>query len=118
MEAVLIANLTPVALTTSITNGQDLLLYRTLDLPADPALRLTEVQRGIAVAAAYYEDKLQFRPQKMYFAGSGGAVDFGSWLNDPEMTVSDLAPQPETGMVTTLGDISVAGVAGALAGVS
>jgi type IV pilus assembly protein PilM len=118
MEAVLIANLTPVALTTSITNGQDLLLYRTLDLPEDPAQRLTEVQRGIAVAAAYYEDKLQFRPQKMSFAGSGGAVDFGSWLNDPEMTVSDLAPLPETGMVTALGDISIAGVAGALAGAS
>ncbi len=40
MEAVLIANLTPLALTTSITNGQDLLLYRTLDLPEDPAQRL------------------------------------------------------------------------------
>ena len=118
MEAVLIANLTPVALTTSITNGQDLLLYRTLDLPQDPEQRLTEVQRGIAVAAAYYEDKLQMRPQKMYFAGSGGAIDFGFWLNDPDMTVIDLAPRPETGMTTALGDISIASVAGALAGVS
>ncbi len=36
MEAVLIANLSALALTTSITNGQDLLLYRTLDLPEDP----------------------------------------------------------------------------------
>ncbi len=36
MEAVLIANLSPAALTTSITNGQDLLLYRTLDLPEEP----------------------------------------------------------------------------------
>ena len=62
MEAVLIANLTRLALTTSITNGQDLLLYRTLDLPEDPAQRLDEVQRGIAVAAAYFEDKLQVSP--------------------------------------------------------
>ena len=59
MEAVLAANLSPLALTTSITNGKDLLLYRTLDLPEDPALRLAEIQRGIAVAAAYFEDKLQ-----------------------------------------------------------
>jgi type IV pilus assembly protein PilM len=118
MEAVLIANLTPTALTTSITNGQDLLLYRTLDLPLDPDQRLAEVQRGIAVAAAYYEDKLLVKPNQLYFAGSGGAVDFGSWLDNPEMTVSDLAPRPETGMTTTLGDVSIAGVAGALAGVS
>ena len=34
----------PLALTTSITNGQDLLLYRTLDLPEDPALHFDEVQ--------------------------------------------------------------------------
>jgi type IV pilus assembly protein PilM len=67
MEAVLIANLSPLALTTSITNGQDLLLYRTLDLPEDPNLRLQEVQRGIAVAAAYYEDKLGVVPA--LFAG-------------------------------------------------
>ena len=37
MEAVLAANLSTVALTTSIANGSDLLLYRTLDLPEDPA---------------------------------------------------------------------------------
>ncbi len=118
MEAVLIANLTPLALTTSITNGQDLLLYRTLDLPEDPALRLEEVRRGIAVAAAYYEDKLQLKPRQMYFAGSGGAFDFGSWIGDPELTVIDLSPRPETGMATALGNASIAGVAGALAGVS
>ncbi len=55
----LTANLSTLALTTSITNGQDLLLYRTLDLPEDPGLRLEEVRRGIAVAAAYFEDKLR-----------------------------------------------------------
>ena len=40
MEAVLAANLSGLALTTAITNGQDLLLYRTLDLPEDPGQRL------------------------------------------------------------------------------
>jgi type IV pilus assembly protein PilM len=116
METVLIANLSPLALTTSITNGQDLLLYRTLDLPEDPGLRLQEVQRGIAVAAAYFEDKLQLRPRQLYYAGAGGAYDFGRWIDDPELTVADLAPRPETGAVTTLGSMSIAGVAGALAG--
>jgi hypothetical protein len=37
MEAVLAANLSGMALTTTITNGHDLLLYRTLDLPESPA---------------------------------------------------------------------------------
>ena len=59
MEAVLTANLSRCALTTTIANGQDLLLYRTIELPADSGLRVAEIQRGIAVAAAYFEDKLQ-----------------------------------------------------------
>jgi type IV pilus assembly protein PilM len=118
LEALLTANLSGVALTTSITNGQDLLLYRTLDLPEDPGQRLREVQRGIAVAAAYYEDKLQAKPSKLHYAGVGGAEQFARWIDDPELAVIDLAPRPETFVTTPLGDMSVAGVSGALAGVS
>jgi type IV pilus assembly protein PilM len=118
MEAVLIANLSPLALTTSIANGQDLLLYRTLDLPEDPGLRIEEVRRGIAVAAAYYEDRLQMRPRQLYYAGVIGAEDFGHWIDEPELTVVDLAPRPETGAATVLGSTNIAGVAGALAGAS
>jgi type IV pilus assembly protein PilM len=123
MEAILGANLSGVALTTSISNGQDLLLYRTLDLPEDPDLRLQEVQRGIAVAAAYYEDKLGARPHKLHFSGNygsgiNGADEFGLWIDDPALLVVDLAPSPATGAVTALGSASIAAVAGALAGVS
>jgi len=126
MEAVLIANLSPLALTTCIANGQDLLLYRTLDLPDDPELRLQEVQRGVAVSSAYYEDKLGVSPRRLHYAGSyksayegvtqSGAEAFGLWLDDPELTVVDLAPQPESGALTALGQASIAGVVGALAG--
>jgi type IV pilus assembly protein PilM len=127
-DPVLAANLSALALTTSITHGQDLLLYRTLDLPEDPGLRLHEVQRGIAVAAAYFEDKLGVRPRLLYFAGIGAggnstAEDFARWIfspgspNDPGLTVVDLAPRPETGAATPLGNLlTLAGVAGALAG--
>ncbi len=121
-EPVLAANLSALALTTSITQGQDLLLYRTLDLPEDPTHRLQEVQRGIAVAAAYFEDKLGVRPQVLYYAGIGvggnsSAADFARWIADPELTVADLAPLPETGAATPLGNLmSLAGVVGALAG--
>ena len=121
-EPVLAANLSAVALTTTITAGGDLLLYRTLDLPEEPGLRLQEVQRGISVAAAYFEDKLGARPRLLYYAGIGAggnsaAEDFARWINDPEMTVVDLAPRPETGAATPLGNlVTLAGVTGALAG--
>jgi type IV pilus assembly protein PilM len=123
-EPVLCANLSAVALTTSITTGEDLLLYRTLDLPEEPGLRLEEVQRGVSVAAAYFEDKLGARPRLLYYAGIGAggnsaAEDFARWIKDPELTVVDLAPRPETGAATPLGNlVSLAGVAGALAGAS
>ena len=65
----LAACLSKVAITTSITRGDDLLLYRTLDLPEDPEQRLLEVQRSVAVAAAYYEDKVSVLPKELYFAG-------------------------------------------------
>ena len=85
------------------------------------------MQRGIAVAAAYFEDKLGVSPRQLYYAGSNvtdyegagysEAEEFASWLDDPELAVVDLAPRPETGAVTSLGQASIAGVAGALAGV-
>ena len=101
-------------------NGQDLLLYRTLDLPQDAEMRSQEVRRGIAVAAAYYEDKLGSRPPRLYLAhhygaGSDGELEeFARWMDDPELTLLELAPRPETGAVTSLGGASVAGVTGAL----
>jgi type IV pilus assembly protein PilM len=117
MNAVLMANLSGLSLTTSITNGQDLLLYRTLDLPEDMHLRQGEVQRGIAVAAAYFEDKLGVRPERLEFAGIGGAESFADWLQNPDLAIADLIERPETGRATSLGHASIAGVAGALAGV-
>jgi type IV pilus assembly protein PilM len=122
LEAVLAANLSPLSLTTSISSGQDLLLYRTLDLPDDSALRADEVRRGIAVAAAYYEDKLGTKATRLHFAGStpaagSSAETFDRWLGDPTMTVVELTPRTSIGAVSPLGTASVAGVAGALTGV-
>jgi type IV pilus assembly protein PilM len=117
-EPVLAACLSGFSLTTSITNGQDLLLYRTLDLPNDPAQRLAEVQRDIAVAAAYYEDKLAIKARQLRYAGVGNAQEFARWvrINDPALNIVDLIVRPATGAATTLGKLSLAGIAGALAG--
>jgi type IV pilus assembly protein PilM len=92
------------------------LLYRTLDLPADPGLRLTETRRDIAVAAAYYEDKLINRPQRLYYSGVGTAQAFASTFDAPEFAIVDLAPWPETAMPMPPGYMSFACIAGALAG--
>jgi type IV pilus assembly protein PilM len=116
LEAVLVANLTEYTLTTAITNGHDLLLYRTLDLPEDADLRLSEVKRGIAVAAAFFEDRLGARPTTVHYAGSYGNEVFLRAMEEQGLAVSHIVERPETGAVTSLGDTSVAGIAGALAG--
>src|SRR6185312_5705011 len=101
-------------LTTTIVTENDLLLYRTLDLPADAAGRATEVQRGIAVAAAYYEDKVGTRPDELHYSGRENRMEFARWVGNPELRVVDLVERP---MGLPMGRASAAGVVGALAGV-
>ncbi|MGA8088246.1 MAG: hypothetical protein WCA10_13125 [Terracidiphilus sp.] len=115
-EPLLAACLSKVAITTSITQSEDLLLYRTLDLPEDPQQRLLEVQRSVAVAAAYYEDKVSVLPKELYFAGNGTAAEFEHWFGTSELKIIDLAPRPSTGVATRLSNMSTAGLTGALAG--
>jgi type IV pilus assembly protein PilM len=115
-EPLLAACLSKVAITTSITRGDDLLLYRTLDLPDDPQQRLLEVQRSVAVAAAYYEDKVSVLPKELYFAGNGTAAEFERWFGTSELKIVDLAPRPSSGIATSMSNMSIAGLSGALAG--
>jgi len=116
LEPILAANLSVQALTTSITSGQDLHLFRTVDLPEDPEARTAEIQRSIAVAAAYYEDKLVGRPRKIHYTGIQKADDFARVIADPELAVVDIVPNSGLGATTALGPMSIAGIAGALAG--
>lgn len=116
-EAALVANLSSGSLTTTIANGQDLLLYRTLDLPAEPDHRRDEVQRGIAVAAAWFEDKLGYKPTRLYYSSGREAGALLQWLDEPGLSLVNLSATPATGATTSLGHSSLAGVAGALAGV-
>jgi type IV pilus assembly protein PilM len=115
-EPILAACISRASITTSIIHGDDLLLYRTLDLPEDPNDRLLEVQRSVAVAAAYYEDKISALPKELYFSGNGPAKEFEHWFGPSELKILDLAPRPETGAATSLGEHSFAGITGALAG--
>ena len=118
MEAFMAANLSAHAITTAIATGQELLLYRTLDLPDDSAQRIAEIQRSIAVAAAYFEDKLGSQPRTLFYAGVQDTSEFAVSLGDPALSVSDWASRPEEGAMTALPQTCFAGVAGALAGAS
>ena len=112
----LIAVLSDTSLTTSITDSTDLLLYRTHLLPADPMEKTSELRRDIAVAAAYFEDKLMSRPQHLLFAGLGSGQEFSAAMADPGMPVLDIAPHPEHLNTVLPHNVSIAGVIGALAG--
>jgi len=116
-EAVLAANLSRSTLTTTISIGRDLLLYRTLDLPEDPLQRFTEIQRGIAVAAAYYEDRLQARPLALHYAGSEPASEFAWDVANPGLAVVELSRRAKNGSHAKAVSRCTAAVAGALAGV-
>ena len=90
------ANLSAHAITTTIANGQELLLYRTLDLPEDPRQRVAEIQRSIAVASAYFEDKLGARPARSYYAGIQDSRRICGSIGDPEHFRSSNGPRGPT----------------------
>jgi type IV pilus assembly protein PilM len=115
-EAVLVVNLSAQALTTSIVSGNDILLYRTVELPAEPSAIQAEVQRAIAVASAFFEDKLQVRPVRLLYSGVMPAKDFAEMLDDAEMAIGEVVPRPATGIASALRNQSVAGVTGVLVG--
>jgi type IV pilus assembly protein PilM len=122
LGAIMAANLSARAITTSIATGQELLLYRTLDLPEDPLQRLSEIQRSIAVASAYFEDKLGSQPRTLYYAGVQDPAIFAGSIGDPDLesslSVVEWTSRPDEGVMTALPQTSFAGVAGALAGAS
>jgi type IV pilus assembly protein PilM len=115
-DPVLSASLSEMSLTTSITNSDDILLYRTHVLSNEPVERASEVRRDIAVAVAYFEDKLMTRPQCLHYAGIGTAEEFASSMPEPELAVVDLAPRPRVADGVLPEDTNIAGVTGALAG--
>ena len=115
-EAVLAVNLSAQGLTTSIVSGNDILLYRTVELPPDEVGQQLEVQRAIAVAAAFFEDRLQIRPHRLLYSGVLPAKEFALMVDDAEMTVSEIVARPETGMASAIGQHPMAGVTGVLVG--
>lgn len=115
-EALMAAHLSAKTLTTSIVAGDDILLYRMLELPESMDARKAEVQRAVAVAAAFYEDKLQARPHRLFHSGVLSAVEFAELVDDPALTVAETVAKAGLGLSASVGRHSIAGVTGALAG--
>ncbi|MBB6142335.1 type IV pilus assembly protein PilM [Silvibacterium bohemicum] len=111
------------SLTTAITQGNELLLHRTLELPASDEWHHEELARTVSVAMAYFEDTLQTRPNVLNYVGPGGAQEFtrvmgeapGQMLEEYGLRVRDLVPALAAGGSTGLPKGLVAGVVGALA---
>jgi type IV pilus assembly protein PilM len=122
-EASLVINRNGHSLTTAITRGHELLLHRTLELPASDESHHEELAKTVSVAMAYFEDTLQTRPGVLNYVGPGGAQEFvrvmsqapGHVLDGFGLQVRDLIQGP-TGALTAMPQGLAAGVAGALAG--
>lgn len=114
-EPMLILNRNGNTITTAIALQNDLLLHRTLELPANEAEITSELQRTVNVAMAYFEDTLHTRPQILFYAGPGGAAAVEQVLAESELQIQDLVPVPSEGASSAMRKGLLAGVVGALA---
>jgi type IV pilus assembly protein PilM len=114
-DPALVVNRNGNTVTTAITLPGDLLLHRTQELPASEQETLTELQRTVSVAMAYFEDTLHARPQSLFYAGPGGAAAFEPVLAEETLRVRELVPTPSTGSSAAMPKGLLSGVVGALA---
>jgi type IV pilus assembly protein PilM len=118
-EPSLIVNRNGLSVTTAITQGNELLLYRTLELPQnDESAEYEELVQTVSVATAYFEDALHAQPQALYYVGPGGAQEFlrtlGPAADSYNLHLRDLVSSA-TSTMTSLPKGFAAGVTGALA---
>jgi type IV pilus assembly protein PilM len=118
-DAALVVNRSGMSLTTAIANGDELLLHRTLELPANEMGQREDLAQAVSVASAYFEDTLHASPRVLYYAGPGGAealiAMLGAETEDGLQMVRDLAASGQAGAVSAMPKGLAAGVMGALA---
>ncbi|HVJ09125.1 MAG TPA: hypothetical protein VM554_12155 [Acidisarcina sp.] len=113
-EPALVLNRNGNTVTTVITVADDILLHRTLELPAVESEAVSELQRTVSVAMAYFEDALHTRPQSLFYAGPGGAPALAPMVEEEGLRVRDLVPAPATGATSAVPKGLLSGVVGAL----
>jgi type IV pilus assembly protein PilM len=118
-NATLMVNHTGPSVTTAVTQGNEMLLHRSMDLPAEPLAREEEMAQAVITALAWYEDTLKRLPSTMYYAGPGGASGAAQsrWaaLVDPAPRIADLGAPEHASALTSMPAGVTAGVTGALA---
>jgi type IV pilus assembly protein PilM len=117
-DAALVVNRSRLWLTTAIASGDELLLHRTMELPANDELHREELAQSVSVARAYFEDMLHATPDVLYYVGPGGAQEFRLALGgvvEDGLRVRDLVEGPAMGTSGSIPKGLAAGVAGALA---
>jgi len=117
--ATLMVNHTGASVTTAITQSEEMLLHRWMDLPEEPLAREEELAQAVITALAWYEDTLKRLPSTMYYAGLGGASAAAQsrWaaLVDPAPRIVDLGVPELASAITSVPAGVTAGVTGALA---
>ncbi len=116
--ATLMVNYTGASVTTAITQDEEMLLHRSMDLPDEPLAREEEMAQSLITALAWYEDTLKRMPDTVYYAGPGGAraAAQSRWISlvDPAPRIVDLG-STEGSATTSMPEGVTAGVTGALA---
>ena len=114
-EPMLVVNRNGNSVTTAITRGEELLLHRSLELPADETLCNDELRQAVSVSVAYFEDTLSAMPEAVFYAGPGGAAELTCVLELEQFRVRDMVPAAAIGNENTVPRGLMAGVSGALA---
>ena len=127
--ATLLINQLRSSVTTAVTRGDEMLLHRTVDLSGETTAgaplavggdaREEEIAQAVITALAWYEDTLRSTPEKLEYAGQGGAeaARKARWLRfvDPAPPIEDVRVPQGVSMATDVPVGLTAGVTGALA---
>jgi type IV pilus assembly protein PilM len=119
-DAALMVNQAGSSVTTAVTQGDEMLLHRLMELPADERIRDQEMAQAVITALAWYEDTLRATPAALYYAGPGGASAARSspWaaMVEPVPRIEDFSVPEQASTMTSIPAGLTAGVTGALAG--
>ncbi|MGB6872459.1 MAG: hypothetical protein WBD93_22795, partial [Acidobacteriaceae bacterium] len=119
-DAALMVNHAGSSITTAVTQGNEMLLHRLMELPVDEPARNQEMAQAVNTALAWYEDTLRSTPVALYYAGPGGAVSARTspWaaMVEPIPHIEDFAVPEKASTMTSIPTGLTAGVTGALAG--
>jgi type IV pilus assembly protein PilM len=116
--ATLMVNRAGASVTTAVTQGNEMLLHRSMDLPAEAQAREEEMAQAVITALAWYEDTLARLPSTMVYAGAGGATAAAQsrWVSlvDPAPKLVDPGIAESVSAMTGIPAGVTAGVTGAL----